>query len=420
MQKYQEENGEFVEESLGKGKLEVQQTFIQGLDRFFSILSCKCQSRSCTEVGCSPDCAREAHMDCCSCRREMKIQGQRERVGSVGPHQIESVDIPEHRRQVAATQRQKERRKAGEKMKRKLEEPVRGEEEAKRASLQEEVGDIMEGGGNEAEEFTVLDASTNFHTFFPSFCVFVKNFLFTACRDFDQMFPPIHPTSFAVSLGLHAPVTSSSFSSTSSSIDHLVASSSSSFSCSSSIDHLVVSSTYFSFSFSFSIDYLVASSYSSSSSSFFSSSLDHLVPVPLPPPPSTTYLPQVARPRMNEEMMLTGGMIGRSREVLAGSPDWAESVMLAPSLLCRNCYWLEPVVLLLLFRQGSGRRWDTAESPWAKEVQWSNLVSALNWEDLKPVASAMRERAFCSRRSFDGRMVNGSWGETDIGLIHVM
>ncbi|KAG7163765.1 hypothetical protein Hamer_G003017 [Homarus americanus] len=50
-----------VEVCLGKGEVEVKQTFIQGLDRLFDILSCKCQIRSCAEVGCSPDCAREAH-----------------------------------------------------------------------------------------------------------------------------------------------------------------------------------------------------------------------------------------------------------------------------------------------------------------------------------------------------------------------
>ncbi|KAG7173570.1 hypothetical protein Hamer_G029703, partial [Homarus americanus] len=44
------------------------------------------------------------------------------------------------------------------------------------------------------------------------------------------------------------------------------------------------------------------------------------------------------------------------------------------------------------------------ESPWAKEVQWSNLVSALSWEALKPVASATRKRAFCRKQCFDGRM----------------
>ncbi|KAG7170868.1 hypothetical protein Hamer_G012430 [Homarus americanus] len=147
-----------VEVSLGKVKLEVKQTFIQGLDRLFDILSCKWQIRSCTKVDCSPDCAREAHIDC-SCSREMKIpvkellyiKGQREKVGSVGPHQIGPVDIPEHRRQVAATQRQ-ERREAEERRKRKLEESVR-REKARRASLLEEAGDIMEGGRNDGKEF---------------------------------------------------------------------------------------------------------------------------------------------------------------------------------------------------------------------------------------------------------------------------
>ncbi|KAG7165348.1 putative leucine zipper transcription factor-like protein 1-like 4 [Homarus americanus] len=110
-----------LEESLGKGKLEVMQTFNQVLDRLFYILSCKCRIRSCAEVDCSLNCAREAHIDF-SCSREMKIpgkellyiKGQKEKVGSVGPHQIGPVEIREHKRQVAATQRQKERREAGE------------------------------------------------------------------------------------------------------------------------------------------------------------------------------------------------------------------------------------------------------------------------------------------------------------------
>ncbi|KAG7176821.1 putative leucine zipper transcription factor-like protein 1-like 3 [Homarus americanus] len=123
-----------VEVSLGK--LEVKQTFIQGLDRLFNILSCKYQIRSCAEVGCSPDCAREAHIDC-RCSREMKIpyiKGQREKVGSVGPHQIGPVDIPGHRRQVAATQADGE--------------------EGGRGGKEEKAGGVCEEGGGGKEGFS--------------------------------------------------------------------------------------------------------------------------------------------------------------------------------------------------------------------------------------------------------------------------
>ena len=52
------------------------------------------------------------------------------------------VDIPESHRQVAAIKRQQERREADVRKKRKLEESVRREDEARRDSLLEETGDL--------------------------------------------------------------------------------------------------------------------------------------------------------------------------------------------------------------------------------------------------------------------------------------
>jgi len=54
----------------------------------------------------------------CDCSREKKIpmielafiKGQREKVGSIGPHQIGPVDLPENRRQLLQNERQEKRR----------------------------------------------------------------------------------------------------------------------------------------------------------------------------------------------------------------------------------------------------------------------------------------------------------------------
>lgn len=122
----------------------MKQKFIEFINRLFGILSrlfdilsidvlsCKCQIKSCAGVGCSLDCFRKVRIDC-SCSKEnipvkelLYIKGPREEVGKMGPHQMGLADIPESRRQVVAIKRQEERRKAGERSKRKLEESEEG------------------------------------------------------------------------------------------------------------------------------------------------------------------------------------------------------------------------------------------------------------------------------------------------------
>ena len=64
-------------------------------------------------------CRKEAHINCACMPQEMKIpmtelafiKGQREKTSSIGPHQIDLLDLPEHSRQVkkadAARRREK-------------------------------------------------------------------------------------------------------------------------------------------------------------------------------------------------------------------------------------------------------------------------------------------------------------------------
>ena len=71
-----------------------------------NIPTCKCDIKSCTDVGCSSTCVSGIHIFC-DCSREKKIpvielafmKGQREKFGSIGLHQIGPVDLPETRRQ---------------------------------------------------------------------------------------------------------------------------------------------------------------------------------------------------------------------------------------------------------------------------------------------------------------------------------
>lgn len=75
-------------------------------------------------MGHSSDCASEAHIDC-NYSKEKKIpmkellymNGQREKMRIVEPHQMELVEILEHRRQTPVIQTQEERREAEERMK---------------------------------------------------------------------------------------------------------------------------------------------------------------------------------------------------------------------------------------------------------------------------------------------------------------
>ena len=81
------------------------------------LLTCKCDTKSCTDVGCNSACFSAVHISCDG-RREKKIpaielaliKDQGEKVGSTGPHQIEPVDLPETRRQLLQKVRQEKRR----------------------------------------------------------------------------------------------------------------------------------------------------------------------------------------------------------------------------------------------------------------------------------------------------------------------
>src|SRR5688572_16109171 len=93
--------------SLGRANLEEKDRFMEKLDRLMDILTCKCDIKSCADAGCNSACFSGVHISC-DCSREKKIpvielafiKGQREKVGSIGPHQIGPVDLPETRRQL--------------------------------------------------------------------------------------------------------------------------------------------------------------------------------------------------------------------------------------------------------------------------------------------------------------------------------
>lgn len=115
-----EENWEKAKNiSLGRGKLEAKEAFIATLGKLFGILNCKCEIKLCSEFeGPCPggaDCKHEVHMSC-SCSKDMKIpvkelvfiNSQREKVGSVGQHQIGLPDLPEYRRQIKKQKRQED------------------------------------------------------------------------------------------------------------------------------------------------------------------------------------------------------------------------------------------------------------------------------------------------------------------------
>ena len=99
MSKLKEVWDQAVKISLGKGKVDAKERFIVKLDQLFDILSCKCQISSCEQAGCE-GCVIKAHI-ICSCSKERKIpvkdlayiKGQKEKVGSKGPHQMGSPDF---------------------------------------------------------------------------------------------------------------------------------------------------------------------------------------------------------------------------------------------------------------------------------------------------------------------------------------
>ena len=81
----------------------------------------------------------QAHINC-SCSREKKIpvkelayiKGQKEKVGSKGPHQMGGPDLPEHKRQVKKLERQGMEKKGEERRRSKGESSAAAEKAAKK------------------------------------------------------------------------------------------------------------------------------------------------------------------------------------------------------------------------------------------------------------------------------------------------
>ena len=109
---------------------------MENLDKLVDILTCKCIIKSCAETQCNSACVSNVHITC-DCKGDTKIpvielafiKGQREKVGSVGPHQMTSVDFPECRRQDMQKRRLEKIVEATERKKRKSEKKALEEEE---------------------------------------------------------------------------------------------------------------------------------------------------------------------------------------------------------------------------------------------------------------------------------------------------
>lgn len=108
--------------SLGRAKIQERENFMKKLDRLMDILTCKCKISSCCGAECCNNCIGDVHISC-TCRREFKIpvielafiKSQREKVGSIGHHQMGSVDYPESKRQKLKNDRAVEKEKQKEK-----------------------------------------------------------------------------------------------------------------------------------------------------------------------------------------------------------------------------------------------------------------------------------------------------------------
>uniref|UniRef100_UPI00358F4F97 uncharacterized protein n=1 Tax=Myxine glutinosa TaxID=7769 RepID=UPI00358F4F97 len=170
MSKLKEVWNQAVRFSLGKGKLDAKERFIVKLDKLFDILTCKCQITSCEGGGCEAGegCVIQAHINC-SCSREKMIpvkdlayiKGQKEKVGSKGPHQMGSPDLPEHKRQVRTLERQ-ENKKNAEKRRRSKEENAAAAEKAARKDVERFLSDgdedlELERSGAEDEFVTEVE-----------------------------------------------------------------------------------------------------------------------------------------------------------------------------------------------------------------------------------------------------------------------
>ncbi|KAK8388098.1 hypothetical protein O3P69_020175 [Scylla paramamosain] len=112
----------------------------------------KCPIVLCPEFGCNRDCKSEAHISCI-CKRELKIpviklayvKAQREKTGSIGALMISSQDIPESKRQEAATERQRRR--------------VAKEKRLEKAQVERKKADDWSQADSEFNDFPMADPS---------------------------------------------------------------------------------------------------------------------------------------------------------------------------------------------------------------------------------------------------------------------
>lgn len=83
----------------GKLSQTKQISLMNNIDNLFDILTCKCPIFECDEVECDKTCSQKLHLHC-PCPKKQKIPrseiefitGQRKKIGTVGPHQMATVD----------------------------------------------------------------------------------------------------------------------------------------------------------------------------------------------------------------------------------------------------------------------------------------------------------------------------------------
>ena len=73
--------------------------FIEDLDTLFDITQCRCSITTCVENACDATCSEEVHINCiCAIEKKIPVyelsylKGQREKVGTIGTHQMSRVD----------------------------------------------------------------------------------------------------------------------------------------------------------------------------------------------------------------------------------------------------------------------------------------------------------------------------------------
>ena len=121
----------------------------------------------CSEFGCATDCTKEAHINC-TCSKDKKIpvkelafiKGQRNNIGSIGPHQIGLPDFPEHNRLI-------KKQKRGEVERTRLADAEQKKECLQTSSLPSHE-ESSSGVGNEKESDTEDGSESNYDLAAPS------------------------------------------------------------------------------------------------------------------------------------------------------------------------------------------------------------------------------------------------------------